>query len=108
MLERKAMRDPVELGAVAKLPTAHGDFDIRVFIGAVDDKEHVALVRGHVFGKDDVLTRLHSECMTGDVFASLRCDCRQQLERGRHNRRYMETKAARSGHLMQIGGRDAE
>lgn len=67
---------------VAKLPTAHGEFDIHVFVGAEDGKEHVALVRGDVFDKTDVLTRLHSECMTGDVFGSLRCDCRQQLERG--------------------------
>jgi GTP cyclohydrolase II len=201
---------PIELAAVAKLPTAHGEFEVRVFVGASDGKEHVALVRGEVFGKTDVLVRLHSECMTGDVFASLRCDCRQQLELGlkalaaescgvllymrqegrgiglgnkirayrlqeagldtvdanlalgfrddqrdyadaavmlrelgvrsvrlltnnpdkvrqlaqhgtviaariphavepgRHNRRYLETKVARSGHLMQIGGRDAE
>ncbi|MES1207964.1 MAG: GTP cyclohydrolase II [Pseudomonadota bacterium] len=73
-------RAAIELAAMANLPTAHGDFSIRVYVGAADGKEHVALVRGDVFGKADVLTRLHSECMTGDVFASLRCDCRQQLE----------------------------
>lgn len=72
----------VTLAAMARLPTSHGDFDVRVYIEAIDGKEHVALVRGDVFGKEDVLTRLHSECMTGDVFGSLRCDCREQLQRG--------------------------
>jgi len=52
-----------------------------VFANNQDGKEHVALVRNHVFGAHDVPTRLHSECLTGDVLASLRCDCRQQLER---------------------------
>lgn len=82
MVDRTANREPIELGGVATLPTAHGAFEIRVFVGTADGKEHVALVHGDVFGKADVLTRLHSECLTGDVFASLRCDCRQQLERG--------------------------
>jgi GTP cyclohydrolase II len=71
----------LDLAAVAALPTRHGAFDIRVFVDRCDGKEHVALVRGDVFGKEGVLTRLHSECLTGDVFASLRCDCREQLER---------------------------
>jgi GTP cyclohydrolase II len=77
------VRDPADTAVpIARLPTAHGEFDIRVFVGADDGKEHVALVRGEVFGQAHVLTRLHSECMTGDVFGSLRCDCRQQLELG--------------------------
>ena len=46
----------------------------------VDDKHHVALVKGDVAGKQDVLVRVHSECLTGDVFHSLRCDCGEQLE----------------------------
>jgi GTP cyclohydrolase II len=68
----------LELAAVAALPTRQGAFDIRVFVDQRDGKEHVALVRGDVFGKEGVLTRLHSECLTGDVFASIRCDCREQ------------------------------
>jgi GTP cyclohydrolase II len=75
----------VELAAVARLPTIHGDFEVRVFVERAaggQEKEHVALVRGDVFGQEDVLTRLHSECLTGDVLGSVRCDCRQQLERG--------------------------
>lgn len=210
MLSQTTSRKAIELAAVSKLPTIHGEFEIRVFVAAADGKEHVALVRGDVFGQSDVVTRIHSECMTGDVFGSLRCDCRQQLELGlqavsaapcgvllymrqegrgiglankirayrlqeggldtvdanlalgfrddqrdyagaaamlrelgvrsvrlltnnpdkvrqlrhygigisarvphavepgRHNRRYLETKVARSGHLMPVGGRDAE
>jgi GTP cyclohydrolase II len=72
----------LDLAAVADLPTSHGPFKVRVFIDGKDGKEHVALVHGDVFGKEDVLVRLHSECLTGDVFGSLRCDCREQLERG--------------------------
>ena len=74
--------DRLELAAVADLPTSHGPFKVRVFIDSKDGKEHVALVHGDVFGKEEVLVRLHSECLTGDVFGSLRCDCREQLERG--------------------------
>lgn len=72
----------LELAAMADLPTSHGAFKVRVFVDAKDGKEHVALVHGEVFGKEGVITRLHSECLTGDVFGSLRCDCREQLERG--------------------------
>ena len=67
------------LASSAQLPSEFGDFSIHVFV-ASDGKEHVALVRGDVFGTTDVPTRVHSECLTGDVFASLRCDCRKQLE----------------------------
>jgi len=62
------------------LPTAFGDFNVVGFRSLVDDKHHVAMVKGEVAGKDDVLVRVHSECLTGDVFHSLRCDCGQQLE----------------------------
>ena len=71
----------VTIAATAKLPTQFGDFDVVVFSNDRDTKEHLALVRGSVFGAHDVPTRLHSECLTGDVLGSLRCDCRQQLER---------------------------
>ncbi len=62
------------------LPTAFGDFAAVGFRSLVDDKHHVAMVKGEVAGADDVLVRVHSECLTGDVFHSLRCDCGQQLE----------------------------
>jgi 3,4-dihydroxy 2-butanone 4-phosphate synthase/GTP cyclohydrolase II len=62
------------------LPTAFGDFNIVGYRSLVDHKHHVALVKGTVTGADDVLVRVHSECMTGDVFHSLRCDCGEQLE----------------------------
>jgi GTP cyclohydrolase II len=66
--------------AVADLPTRFGPFNIVGFWNNRDEKEHVALVRGDVVGQRDVPTRLHSECFTGDVAGSLRCDCRDQLE----------------------------
>lgn len=62
------------------LPTAFGTFTAVGYRSLVDDKHHVALVKGDVSGKDDVLVRVHSECLTGDVFHSLRCDCGEQLE----------------------------
>ncbi|MDO9409936.1 bifunctional 3,4-dihydroxy-2-butanone-4-phosphate synthase/GTP cyclohydrolase II [Patulibacter sp.] len=62
------------------LPTAFGTFTAVGYRSLVDDKHHVALVKGDVAGKDDVLVRVHSECLTGDVFHSLRCDCGEQLE----------------------------
>lgn len=66
---------------VATLPTPHGVFRVHVFSEPATGLEHVALVSGEVAGQERVATRLHSECLTGDVFASLRCDCREQLER---------------------------
>jgi 3,4-dihydroxy 2-butanone 4-phosphate synthase/GTP cyclohydrolase II len=62
------------------LPTAFGDFEVVGYRSLVDDKHHVAMVKGDVAGADDVLVRVHSECLTGDVFHSLRCDCGEQLE----------------------------
>src|SRR4051812_32302194 len=63
-----------------KLPTAYGDFKGVAYRSLVDGKHHIALVKGEVDGEDDVLVRVHSECLTGDVFHSLRCDCGEQLE----------------------------
>jgi len=65
--------------AEAALPTPYGDFRLIAFENQVDHREHVALVKGDVEGEPDVLVRMHSECMTGDVFHSLRCDCGEQL-----------------------------
>src|SRR5690349_5817897 len=62
------------------LPTGFGDFTAVGYRSLVDDKHHVALVKGDVAGQEDVLVRVHSECLTGDVFHSLRCDCGEQLE----------------------------
>ena len=63
----------------AKMSTKFGEFTIHTFINDVDNQEHVALVKGDVSGKGQVLTRLHSECLTGDVLGSNRCDCGEQL-----------------------------
>jgi len=62
------------------LPTAFGECRAVGFRSLVDDKHHMAMVKGDVDGAEDVLVRVHSECLTGDVFHSLRCDCGQQLE----------------------------
>ena len=70
----------VERVVDTKLPTGFGDFVAVGYRSLVDDKHHVALVKGDVAGKEDVLVRVHSECLTGDVFHSLRCDCGEQLE----------------------------
>jgi 3,4-dihydroxy 2-butanone 4-phosphate synthase / GTP cyclohydrolase II len=70
----------VERAAETRLPTAHGDFTAYGYRITIDDSEHVALVHGDVSGDEPVLTRVHSECLTGDVFGSHRCDCGPQLE----------------------------
>lgn len=70
----------VRIVAVADLPSRFGDFRIVAFWNNRDAKEHVAIVHGDVVGAKDVPTRMHSECLTGDVVGSLRCDCRDQLE----------------------------
>jgi 3,4-dihydroxy 2-butanone 4-phosphate synthase/GTP cyclohydrolase II len=70
----------VERVVTTRLPTAYGDFDVVGYRSLVDDKHHVAMVKGEVDGAADVLVRVHSECLTGDVFHSLRCDCGEQLE----------------------------
>ena len=70
----------VERVVTTRLPTAFGEFDVVGYRSLVDDKHHVAMVKGDVEGQKDVLVRVHSECLTGDVFHSLRCDCGEQLE----------------------------
>ncbi len=65
--------------AVAQMPTKYGEFRAIGYESVVDGSHHVALVKGDVVGKQDVLVRVHSECLTGDVFGSLRCDCGDQL-----------------------------
>ncbi len=79
---RVVARPPcVEVASEAELPSRFGRFRVVVFRNDVDGKEHLAMVHGDVSGEHDVPTRLHSECLTGDVMGSLRCDCREQLER---------------------------
>jgi 3,4-dihydroxy 2-butanone 4-phosphate synthase/GTP cyclohydrolase II len=70
----------VERVVATRLPTAFGEFSVVGYRSLVDDKHHVAMVKGEVAGLADVLVRVHSECLTGDVFHSLRCDCGEQLE----------------------------
>lgn len=64
----------------ARIPTRHGDFVLHYFSNNQDEKEHLAMVKGDVAGKFNVPVRLHSECLTGDVFGSRRCDCGEQLD----------------------------
>ncbi len=64
----------------ARIPTADGEFALMLYENSEDDKDHLALVCGDVAGKEDVLVRTHSECFTGDVLGSLRCDCGEQLD----------------------------
>jgi 3,4-dihydroxy 2-butanone 4-phosphate synthase/GTP cyclohydrolase II len=70
----------VKRAAIAKLPTRYGDFTIHVFDNSVDNQEHVALVRGDITDGKEVLVRVHSSCLTGDVLHSVRCDCGAQLD----------------------------
>ena len=77
---RRKAESLVELLNVVKLPTPLGQFDLYCFQSEVDDKEHLALVYGDLSSVDAPLVRVHSECLTGDVFHSQRCDCGEQLE----------------------------
>jgi len=72
--------DGLVLANSAKLPTRYGNFVIYSFTGADGGAEHVAIVKGRVAGREDVLVRLHSECLTGDALGSRRCDCGEQLQ----------------------------
>jgi 3,4-dihydroxy 2-butanone 4-phosphate synthase/GTP cyclohydrolase II len=77
---RRQTEKLVERMTSVRLPTAYGDFIAVAFRETLTGKHHVALVKGDVDGEEDVLVRVHSECLTGDVFHSLRCDCGDQLE----------------------------
>jgi 3,4-dihydroxy 2-butanone 4-phosphate synthase/GTP cyclohydrolase II len=77
---RRRTEKLVERTVSVRLPTAYGDFNAIAFREKLTGKMHVALVKGSVEGAEDVLVRVHSECLTGDVFHSLRCDCGEQLE----------------------------
>jgi len=77
---RRRTEKLVERATSVRLPTVHGVFTAVAFRETLTGKHHVALVRGEVDGHEDVLVRVHSECLTGDVFHSLRCDCGEQLQ----------------------------
>ena len=112
----------VERVAETRLPTKHGIFTAVGYRITIDDSEHVALVHGDISGEEPVLTRVHSECLTGDVFGSQRCDCGPQLqeamarivEEGRgvvvylrgHEGRGIGLVAKLQAYQLQDGGRD--
>ena len=112
----------VDRVAETRLPTSHGDFTAYGYQISVDDSEHVALVYGDITGPEPVLTRVHSECLTGDVFNSDRCDCGPQLNEamdtivteGRgvviylrgHEGRGIGLVAKLQAYQLQDGGRD--
>ena len=77
---RLARERLVHRAAEALIPTDHGEWTMVAYANDVDHQEHVAFVKGDVTGRESVLVRMHSECLTGDVFHSLRCDCGQQLD----------------------------
>ncbi|WP_341927686.1 bifunctional 3,4-dihydroxy-2-butanone-4-phosphate synthase/GTP cyclohydrolase II [Nocardioides psychrotolerans] len=119
---RRRHENLVERVAETRLPTRHGDFTAFGYRITVDGSEHIALVYGDVAGSDPVLTRVHSECLTGDVFGSARCDCGPQLdealerivEEGRgvvvylrgHEGRGIGLVAKLQAYQLQDGGRD--
>lgn len=77
---RRRSESMVDRVTTVKMPTDYGIFDLHCFVARHNGQEHVALVYGDVIGKDNVICRVHSECLTGDVFHSKRCDCGQQLD----------------------------
>jgi 3,4-dihydroxy 2-butanone 4-phosphate synthase/GTP cyclohydrolase II len=77
---RQRVETLVRRMAEARLPTRHGDFRIIIYENDIDKHEHIALIKGEVAGRENVLVRVHSECLTGDTFGSLRCDCGTQLD----------------------------
>ena len=76
---RKCHEKLVEQKAAVKMPTKYGDFMAYGFVNLLNGEHHVALVKGDIGDGKDVLCRVHSECLTGDTFGSLRCDCGQQF-----------------------------
>jgi 3,4-dihydroxy 2-butanone 4-phosphate synthase/GTP cyclohydrolase II len=80
LIEHRRTREKlVERVEVVQMPTDHGEFELVLYRSKLDGQHHLALVHGDVAGKAKVLVRVHSECLTGDVFGSRRCDCGSQL-----------------------------
>ena len=77
---RKVFDTIVECASIAKMPTKYGEFKAHCYVNKITGEHHVALVKGDIGDGQNVLCRVHSECLTGDVFGSMRCDCGQQLE----------------------------
>jgi 3,4-dihydroxy 2-butanone 4-phosphate synthase/GTP cyclohydrolase II len=77
---RRSKEHIVQRQAIADLPTLHGDFKAFGFVDKINGEHHIALVKGDLSGDEPVLVRIHSECLTGDVFGSKRCDCGEQLQ----------------------------
>ena len=77
---RRQREKLVQKVEVVKMPTDYGDFDLHLYKSTTDGQHHLALVKGEVTGKANVLVRVHSECLTGDVFGSRRCDCGPQIQ----------------------------
>nr|WP_216614777.1 GTP cyclohydrolase II [Methylomonas sp. ZR1] len=75
-----AVKASIEDKVQTRIPTKHGEFILHYYSNSLDKKEHVAFVKGEVAGKEDVPVRIHSECFTGDVLGSRRCDCGEQLD----------------------------
>jgi len=98
---RRQHERAVKLLEAVKLPTPYGEFKLHCFKALYDGREHLALVYGDVAGQEDVLTRVHSECLTGDVFHSQRCDCGQQLDAAM--RRIVENGAGVVVYMRQEG-----
>jgi 3,4-dihydroxy 2-butanone 4-phosphate synthase/GTP cyclohydrolase II len=80
LLQRLRRASPIRLVSSARLPTEYGDFAVHAFEYALGGETHVALVRGDIGSGENILTRVHSSCVTGDIFHSSRCDCGAQLE----------------------------
>jgi 3,4-dihydroxy 2-butanone 4-phosphate synthase/GTP cyclohydrolase II len=76
---RRVREKLVELEQIVKMPTDYGDFDLHLYRSKLDDSHHLALVKGEISPSEPTLVRVHSECLTGDVFGSRRCDCGNQL-----------------------------
>jgi len=101
ILYRRSREKLIERVETVKMPTAYGDFDFHLYVSATDGKNHIALVKGDVRGKKNVLVRVHSECLTGDVFGSCRCDCGPQLHEAM--RRVSEAGAGVIVYMRQEG-----
>lgn len=94
---RRSSERLIEREQIVKLPTDFGEFDLHMYRSLVDDSHHLALVKGVISEDNDVLVRVHSECLTGDVFGSLRCDCGKQLQSA-----LAQIEAAGSGVLLYM------
>lgn len=77
---RKTFDTLIECVSITNMPTKYGDFKIYCYINKLNGEHHIALVMGNIKNKENVLCRVHSECLTGDVFGSMRCDCGEQLD----------------------------